>query len=88
MSNMASPSIQEEDYMPCTYFSTTLMAILTVSRGSFQKYDFGLAQNIEFYGTEIPSAYNLSNIRNNIHLVHGTHNNMAQDGIKLSNFFR
>ncbi len=36
-----------------------------------QKFDYGKQQNLKVYGTEIPPAFNLSNIKTNVHLMAG-----------------
>lgn len=39
--------------------------------GEFKQYDHGPKENMRIYGVEIPPAYNLSNVRTQIHIIYG-----------------
>lgn len=63
--------------------------ILTWSRSTlfwlekFQKYHHGTEMNMKIYGTPEPPPYDLSKVRTNIHLLHGTNDWLTPSSVSF-----
>eukprot|EP01017_Pseudomicrothorax_dubius_P041234 TRINITY_DN6572_c0_g1_i2.p1 TRINITY_DN6572_c0_g1~~TRINITY_DN6572_c0_g1_i2.p1 ORF type:complete len:376 (-),score=63.21 TRINITY_DN6572_c0_g1_i2:61-1188(-) len=51
--------------------------IITSPDGTFKKYDYGKKKNLEIYGTEKPPVYPIEQIEEEVHLVCGTADRIA-----------
>lgn len=51
--------------------------------GKFQNYHHGFEKNMKIYGTPDPPEYNMTNIRTNIHLLHGTNDWLTPSSVSL-----
>ncbi|XP_060532393.1 lipase 3-like isoform X2 [Cylas formicarius] len=48
-----------------------------INNGCFQQYDYGSKKNLIYYGTKTPPQYNLTNIKQNIFLMYGQNDWLA-----------
>lgn len=48
----------------------------------FSKFDHGREENLKRYSAINPPEYNLSNVRTNIHLMHGTNDLFAMNKVR------
>lgn len=51
----------------------------------FQQYHHGTEMNMKIYGTPEPPQYDLSKVRTNIHLLHGTNDWLTPSDVSLFN---
>lgn len=49
----------------------------------FQRYHHGTAMNMQIYGTPEPPPYDLSKVRANIHIMHGTNDWLTPSVVSL-----
>lgn len=59
------------------------IVVIDIFSERFQRYHHGTAMNMQLYGTPEPPPYDLSKVRANIHIMHGTNDWLTPSIVSL-----